>query len=55
MCQNEPTHSVPNLTVSTSEHVLLTKLMVAEEKCDALASTAKDTCMAEAKVKFGKL
>ncbi|MDH4449276.1 MAG: hypothetical protein QE265_01625 [Rhodoferax sp.] len=27
---------------------------VAEQKCDALASTAKDTCMADAKAKFGK-
>jgi hypothetical protein len=30
-------------------------LKVAEEKCNALASTAKDTCMAAAKAKFGKL
>jgi len=31
------------------------ELKVAEEKCDALASTAKDTCMAAAKAKFGKM
>lgn len=31
------------------------ELKVAEEKCDVLASTAKDTCMAAAKAKFGKI
>lgn len=31
------------------------ELKVAEEKCDVLASTAKDNCRAEAKAKFGKL
>jgi hypothetical protein len=30
-------------------------LKVAEEKCDVLASTAKDACLASAKAKFGKL
>lgn len=30
-------------------------LKVAEQKCDAMASTAKDTCMASAKAQFGKL
>lgn len=33
----------------------LAQLKVAEEKCDALASDAKDACMAAAKAKFGKL
>lgn len=28
---------------------------VAQEKCDALAGTAKDTCMTDAKSRFGKL
>jgi len=27
---------------------------VAIEKCDALASTAKDTCVRDAKTRFGK-
>jgi len=31
------------------------QLKVAEEKCDALASTAKDNCMSSAKANFGKL
>lgn len=31
------------------------QLKVAEEKCDALASTAKDTCLSAAKANFGKL
>lgn len=31
-----------------------TQLKVAEEKCDALASTAKDNCMSSARAKFGK-
>ncbi len=31
------------------------ELKVAEEKCDSLASTAKDTCMAAAKAQFGKM
>jgi hypothetical protein len=31
------------------------ELKVAEEKCDALSSNAKDNCMAAAKAKFGKL
>jgi hypothetical protein len=30
-------------------------LKVAEEKCDALASSTKDACMADAKAKFGKM
>ncbi len=30
-------------------------LKVAEQKCDALASTTKDACMAAAQAKFGKL
>jgi hypothetical protein len=30
------------------------ELKVAEEKCDALSSTAKDNCMAAAKANFGK-
>jgi hypothetical protein len=31
------------------------ELKVAQEKCDALASTTKDACMAAAQAKFGKL
>jgi hypothetical protein len=31
------------------------ELKVAQEKCDALASTTKDSCMAAAQAKFGKL
>lgn len=31
------------------------QLKVAQEKCDALASSAKDTCLATAKTNFGKL
>jgi hypothetical protein len=31
------------------------ELKIAEEKCEALGSTAKDTCLATAKAKFGKL
>lgn len=30
------------------------ELKIAQEKCDALASTAKDNCLAAAKAKFGK-
>jgi hypothetical protein len=33
----------------------VTELKVSKEKCDALASTAKDTCLAAARAKFGKL
>jgi hypothetical protein len=31
------------------------ELKIAEEKCDVLASTAKETCLNAAKAKFGKL
>jgi hypothetical protein len=31
------------------------QLRVAQEKCDAFASTSKDTCLATAKANFGKL
>ena len=57
-CQNQRTASQARTSrpsQAAARHSVEQDLKVAEEKCNALSSTAKDACMAAAKAKFGKL